>query len=442
MQSSDSTTHAESNDLKGVLAGLKSSDQELDFRAQQQAAVLAFGRRTNAKPSLSVLMQDAVALVSEALRTDFSGVSEVVNGGKALAVVVGTLDERCVGVSPITHKYSLDPERSAAAHALNTGRPLVSPDLAEEQRFKDPFLRKLGILGVLCVPMHLDGLPFAALGVYTKQKRDFTPDDVQFAETIAHLLASAVTRMKVEERLLKQQAFTSTVLDVVQTLVVTLDAEGKLADMNRVCREVTKFSLESVRGRPIWEVFAVPEEVDLLRGILRRSKGVEAACEFDARLLTRDGGRRQVSWSLKTIRDKNEQISSFVLSGIDRTGQVESEVKLPEANKKVEFSGEELRTSPRRQFSYEQRIAPLTDGEIPDQDDFFEVECNDLSAGGISFVLDRPPDFTNLVAVLGKPPDEVRFSAEVVRTWTEQRDGKEQHIVGCRFTGRLSTAEG
>ena len=67
-----------------------------------------------------------------------------------------------------------------------------------------------------------------------------------------------------------------------------------------------------------------------------------------------------------------------------------------------------------------------------------EVECKDISAGGIAFYMRDPPLFNSLVVELGKPPGERYFSAKVVRVSRLDHGGQEAYLVACRFTGRLS----
>ena len=98
----------------------------------------------------------------------------------------------------------------------------------------------------------------------------------------------------------------------------------------------------------------------------------------------------------------------------------------------------DLRASPRRAFRYLQRIAPVFGGQPPGQGDFFEVECEDISAGGIAFHLNRQPDFETLVVALGKPPWQSYLSARVVRCVKTERGGVRGFLVGCSFTGKVS----
>ncbi|HIQ22334.1 MAG TPA: GAF domain-containing protein [Planctomycetes bacterium] len=98
---------------------------------------------------------------------------------------------------------------------------------------------------------------------------------------------------------------------------------------------------------------------------------------------------------------------------------------------------EEQRSSPRLNYPYVQRIAPMHGSLIPSRDKFFKVQFRDLSAGGFSFYLPRPPDFESLVVSLGAPPTVNHYSARVVRVELIEEKDQNLYLVGCRFTGRV-----
>ena len=121
----------------------------------------------------------------------------------------------------------------------------------------------------------------------------------------------------------------------------------------------------------------------------------------------------------------------------------------------------ERRTAPRQPFKTIQRIAPRRKLGLPDESEFFEVWCHDLTGGGFSFLLGRGPDFDSLVAVFGTHPQAIYVGARVshraqVLVYPSGRvqrvdtsdgsDGYEQAenpaatpmvLVGCRFTERF-----
>jgi PAS domain S-box-containing protein len=446
--------------LGGMLAGLESKWENLDPRARQQVALLAFGRRSNARPAMAVLMQDAVSLAAEVLDADLSGVAEVNSDGTRLALKLtatatgGPAAKGWTQDSPLAAD-SMD-GNSMAAFTLNSASPIVSADIAAEKRFIDLFLRKLGVQSALNVPLHLNTEPCGVLGLYRKGKRPFTPDDVQFAETIASLLVASIARVKAEEALREQQAFASALLAMVDGLVITLDSQGHVVDTNRACEAATGFASAEIQGKAFCSVFAVPEEADSVEGVLRRAMGGQMSCKFESQLLAKDGSRRQVAWTMRVMYDGNRRVQSLVLSGTDRTEQLQMQTELQQVKALVEESGRadreeppqpfeqlgsprgvEMRSSPRRVFQHQQWIGPMIGTRLPQRDDFFEVVCEDISAGGISFLMDQPPRFQRMIVALGKPPALTYFTASVARVVEKTIDGQKRHLVGCRFTGRI-----
>jgi diguanylate cyclase len=101
----------------------------------------------------------------------------------------------------------------------------------------------------------------------------------------------------------------------------------------------------------------------------------------------------------------------------------------------------ERRHSPRHKFERIQRIAPYRAGRVPAADEFHDVRCRDISAGGFSFWLPSPPDYSALVIALGQDSATKYLIAEVVRTTAVQHGDASVYLVGCRFTGRLNLVE-
>jgi PAS domain S-box-containing protein len=454
--------------------------------ALQQHAVLAFGRRTNAQPPLSVLLQDAVALVGEVLHAPLGGVGEV--RGETLHLTVAARDDEGRGAAPQEHVGSLADADSMAAFALKSGNVTVAADLGQETRFRDNFLRSRDVVGALTVPLHVNAKPFGVLGAYTREPREFSADDLTFAETIAHLLSASVARLKAEEKLREAHEIKSSLLGMVDSMVMTLDSEGRVVDMNRACEELTKFRLEEVRDRPFWQAMVTPDDADLVRTIFRSSCGSQIPSEFEGEVLARDGVRRRVSWSLKVL--STGQVQTILVTGRDRSDDAELKAELQrmkslaeettaaltqltanldkrkpaaavpatpalppvpqELDAEFEASlatlpprpptaamGSDQRRSPRRAYRYRQGIAPMNEHQLPPPNDFFDVEFWDLSACGFSFFSEQLPKFETLVAALGRPPSVSHFSARVMRVARMTQDNNTRYLVGCDFINRV-----
>ena len=97
----------------------------------------------------------------------------------------------------------------------------------------------------------------------------------------------------------------------------------------------------------------------------------------------------------------------------------------------------ELRSSQRHGYQHGQFISPMTNGTLPASEDFFEVDCKDISGGGISFYLDSPPDFDILVVAIGRRWAPAHFAARIAHVAEVEHTGRTQYLVGCRFTERV-----
>jgi PilZ domain len=100
-------------------------------------------------------------------------------------------------------------------------------------------------------------------------------------------------------------------------------------------------------------------------------------------------------------------------------------------------SYEEMRSSPRKKYACNQRIGPMHGGLLPTTDEYFNVECNDISKGGISFYLKRPPGCEQFAVVLGQKPQITILVAKVVNTKEVEHDDQHMYLVGCQFIDRL-----
>ncbi|MEE8451930.1 MAG: PAS domain S-box protein [Thermoguttaceae bacterium] len=527
MSSAEQTTAPSDNDLGGIVVELEPGLQSKDLETRQRAALLAFGRRAGANPDKSILVTDAATLLATTFQSDFSSVGEVVANGTTLMLKVAKTTETGKPLDWVVHKMSLSAADSMAGTALETAQPVVADNLPLQKQFADLSLRKLGIISGLTVPLHLDSKPFGTLGVYTTSKYGFTKKDICFAETIAHLLTNSIARAHSEEQLQNHRRLASTILQNVDSLVIEIDVEFKLIALNRACRSVTGFALNEIAGKAFSSVFVVPEELDLVQGILRSSVADKSPCEFESFLLTKDGNRRNIDWSLSVMCQDEGTIRSIVLTGTDRTELIETEVRLEKVETLARRSvtrlkelrqelaeqtltstrptptggetpdttpddasrtappsttrgeapstppskhpgevasdatrteapaetgalpkpgmvrwpngsvGSEARTSVRRAFNYKQLIAPMYGGVMPARKEFFQVTCENISAGGFAFFLNYEPDFEYLVVALGQDPMLTFFSARVIRVMEKEHDGKGPYLIGCRFSGRV-----
>jgi len=456
--------------------------------AKQYAALQSLVRRAGRPSTPSELIGDAMPLAAEVLEADLWSFAQVVGGKKLVikAYPAGSSDSLDQSARAAAHTVPLDPEQSLAGKALDAQGPISVSDLQLSSAESDPFMSKLGVRAGLVVPILLAGEPFGTVGVYRRREQPFSADETAFLESVAHCLATAIVRFKSDAALDDQRRFVSALLETIDTLVLVLDVDGNVEAINRACRELSGFTLPEIRDKPFCSVFAVPEEEELFRNTFRRSVNNKQGCRFESTLLGKDGAKHHICWALKVVVDKQAFVQAILLTGTDQTEYVnacerlaQAEAAAQEANAAVRElrrqladqplqrrslpeqrqegptpvssttpdhkgaeapapgSPQERRRSPRRPYHYRQLIAPIVDGRMPAMEDFIEVECEDISAGGVAFHYPERPTFKQLVVALGQAPFMTHFKAEVVRVVDESDESRTRFLVGCRFTGRV-----
>ena len=171
-------------------------------RARQQAAVADLGQQALGGTDLHRLMDDATLLVADILAVDFCAILE------RLPTSLGLLLRAGVGWPPaLVGLITVGPDQeSQAGYTLNAHGPVVMADLRSETRFREARLAELGIISGLSVVIHGTSSPYGVLGVHTRAQRAFGPDDTNFLQAVANVLALAIERRQSEEARLAQEA--------------------------------------------------------------------------------------------------------------------------------------------------------------------------------------------------------------------------------------------
>ncbi len=235
-----------------------SSPVDVDsYEGDRLRAVAALGQRALIVTDLSVLMQDAVALVAQVLGVAYCQVLELLPTGDAFTqrAVVGTDDGLVLRVA-----IGGDTE-SLPGYTLSSDAPVVVEDFASENRFRDVALRETRrIVSSLSVRLHGQERPVGVLAAHATERRRFGEGDVHFLQAVANVIATAMERKRAEQKaaalLQVARDITGTVeLDKLFDRVQRRAAELLLCD--RICsfcwdpeREV--FCIFSHYGMPAW----------------------------------------------------------------------------------------------------------------------------------------------------------------------------------------------
>lgn len=208
---------------------------------QQRTSLADFGLLAFRSQDLDEVLTEASRLVAEALDVDFAKVLEHRPATDDMLVRAG------VGWEPgvVGHATLGAGESSPGGYALLSDAPVVSPDVAEEERFEiPPVLEQHGVRSMVNVVIAGDGEPFGVLEVDARTSRDFDEDDIEFLRNYANLIAAAVERLRIhhdlsraldETRALTQELRhrVKNLLSLVRSLATQTTAEDRTAEQFR-----------------------------------------------------------------------------------------------------------------------------------------------------------------------------------------------------------------
>ena len=177
---------------------------------------------------LDEILTEACRLAADALGTELAKVVELQPDGRTLLVRAGVgWAPGIVGVATLPAS-----DDTSEGHALLTGEPMISPDIAEETRFEyAPFLIENGVRAIANV-LIIGGAgkpPFGILQVDSRSPRRFTDNDTAFLRSYANLIAATVDRLRIHAEVREAEARLRLALEAGELGSWDLDLTGGTA---------------------------------------------------------------------------------------------------------------------------------------------------------------------------------------------------------------------
>ncbi|MDN3566796.1 PAS domain S-box protein [Paeniroseomonas aquatica] len=265
---------------------------------RQQTVLARFGEFAIKSDDLDGILTEACSLIGGALGTDLAKVMELREDGETLFVRAGVGWKPGV-VGEATVKAS---DHTSEGHALKTGRPMISPDIAEERRFSyPPFLTENGVKAVANVPIiGKEGEPpFGILQIDSREPRRFTDADTAFLRTYANLISAAMDRLRATEdlrdreaRLRRSEERFRRVSEIETVGVIFFDTEGRITDGNAAFLRMSGFTREDVEARRLrWDRLTPPEWMAQTLACLEELKATGQGTPFEKEYFRKDGSR-------------------------------------------------------------------------------------------------------------------------------------------------------
>jgi len=174
------------------------TEESLRQRIRQQELLAELGVFALQRPGFTDLLDNTARLAAEGLGAEFCKVLEYLPAENRLLVRAG------VGWHPgvIGHASVGADLASPAGFALQTGKPVISNHLENEQRFRTPeLLVEHAIRRAMNVILQGDGSPFGVLEADSRSEGEFGPHDLAFLQGAANILGMAIEQQKNQRQL-------------------------------------------------------------------------------------------------------------------------------------------------------------------------------------------------------------------------------------------------
>ncbi|MBA4142379.1 MAG: EAL domain-containing protein [Nitrosospira sp.] len=176
----------------------KHIEMAIQQHAMQQSLIALFGQQALACPNIDELWQRAAEIVSEGLRVTFSKVLQLAAEMRSFVLKAGSgWQEGWIG-----RHISFTYENSQNRFILASHQPVIVHDFRSEARFRSSKILKVHDIRS-CAGVLISGAdgPYGILGAYSRDEHCFTSGSINFLQSLANILGTAIDRKRTEERL-------------------------------------------------------------------------------------------------------------------------------------------------------------------------------------------------------------------------------------------------
>jgi len=128
--------------------------------------------------------------------------------------------------------------------------------------------------------------------------------------------------------------FAPSIIDVVDALIIVMDAEGRIIFFNKTCERITGYSFNEIKNKHVWDIFLIPEEVESVKAVFNQLRNGIFPNKHVNFWVSKDGNRRIIEWSNTAILDNKQAVKYVVSAGIDVTEQVQAIEALKESEQR------------------------------------------------------------------------------------------------------------
>jgi len=178
---------------------LRSTREEERVRIRRERLLAELGRASLEASRLDTVVEAALTSAGRELGAEIATLAELDADGDLRLTAATSID----GTPPWPPGTHVPADRATLMSRALTDEAVVSDDLQTDPRFEPHAdAGELDVHAAIAVAMHAHGGErIGVIGVYSRRRGAFSPDDVAFLQSLSHLIASARAHFDAEERL-------------------------------------------------------------------------------------------------------------------------------------------------------------------------------------------------------------------------------------------------
>ncbi len=202
------------------------------------------------------------------------------------------------------------------AHIMNCRDIVAIPDVAKETLFDGQPLLNAGIRALLACPLRLNGDIVGILYLDDFKPRRFAERHKNLILLFAMQAAQAIDKFRILDELYRvitdldeKTAYLKNVLDDSQDMIMTTDSSGIIVEISRGGERILGYTRDEIIGLPAADFYCDPEE---RAQILETLKTRGAVCNYETRLLRKDGTPVDINLTISPLSNKTGRVIGTV----------------------------------------------------------------------------------------------------------------------------------
>ncbi|MBN1990274.1 MAG: PAS domain S-box protein [Bacteroidales bacterium] len=144
-----------------------------------------------------------------------------------------------------------------------------------------------------------------------------------------------------------EQTFTAALFDMLQTLVVVTDSQGRIVRFNGECERLSGYASKEVEGMEFWNLAVTPpnQRERLIARFSTLISGELDSTDIESHWFTKSGELRWIYWKNRALFDDYGEFKFLIATGVDVTNSKRIELKLSESEQQYRTLFESMHSS-------------------------------------------------------------------------------------------------